>query len=564
MDKNFIIGMVLIFLILFVWQAFSPKPPAPATQEGQQTATPGAATAAPATAGAPATATTPATAAPGTPAAVIQPEVAPVGAAASGGPAIAAAPPIEVAGEFVHAAFTNVGGRIKSWKLQKFMDKAGPGGAPLEMVSLPDSGKLPLATYWVGTGPTISDQDTYEVVSNDPKKIVFTRTNPTGFTVTKTIEPNLQDYSVKMTVKIENHGQTPAQGQLTVSDYQEIKTFPTGFFAPKPDVYNYVAYVAGSLKKTEIHKAAGEPPYPANVIWAGFDSIYFFSAVAPSVSENTQSQAIASKAPGDPVTATVTEPSATIPPGGETTFEFFAYLGPKAEGPLTAANHNFDQALDFGWFTVIAKPLVRFLVLLYNWTGNWGIAIIIVTILIKIATLPLTQKSYKSMKAMSVLQPELTKLREKFKDDREKLNQETMALYKAHGVNPASGCLPMLIQLPIFIAFYRALYGTIELRHSPFMFWIHDLSAPDPYYVLPIIMGVSMLITQKMTPSSADPVQQKVMLIMPVVFTFMFLNFPAGLVVYWLVNNILTIAQQMYLKRGDPGAKPQAAAPAKA
>ncbi|MCZ7585016.1 MAG: membrane protein insertase YidC [Deltaproteobacteria bacterium] len=143
------------------------------------------------------------------------------------------------------------------------------------------------------------------------------------------------------------------------------------------------------------------------------------------------------------------------------------------------------------------------------------------------------------------------------------MNQEMMTLYKAHGVNPASGCLPMLMQLPIFLAFYRALYGTIELRHSPFMLWIQDLSAPDPYYVLPIIMGGTMLVTQKLTPSSADPMQQKIMMFMPIIFTVMFLGFPSGLVVYWLVNNILTIFQQMYLKR-DGKTPPPKAAPAKA
>ncbi|MCL4235083.1 MAG: membrane protein insertase YidC, partial [Deltaproteobacteria bacterium] len=218
----------------------------------------------------------------------------------------------------------------------------------------------------------------------------------------------------------------------------------------------------------------------------------------------------------------------------------------------------------FGWFSAIAKLLVRFLQLLYGWTGNWGIAIIITTVIIKVLLYPLTYKSYKSMKAMSALAPLMQELREKHKEDRERLNQEMMALYKAHNVNPASGCLPMLLQLPIFLAFYRALYGTIELRHAPFAWWIQDLSAPDPYYVTPIIMGATMVITQKMTPTSADPIQQKMMMLMPVVFTFMFLSFPSGLVLYWLVSNLLTIAQQFSMNRAGltPGAPPKPAAKA--
>lgn len=186
---------------------------------------------------------------------------------------------------------------------------------------------------------------------------------------------------------------------------------------------------------------------------------------------------------------------------------------------------------------------------LYQYTGNYGFAIIIITCILKLIFFPLTHKSYKSMKDMQMLQPKMNELKEKFKNDRDAMNRAVMELYKTHKVNPMGGCLPMLVQIPVFFGLYRALMYSIELRHAPFMLWITDLSAKDPYYVTPIIMGATMFIQQKMTPSNMDPVQAKMMLMLPVVFTFMFLSFPSGLVIYWLVNNVLTIIQQAYINK---------------
>ena len=185
----------------------------------------------------------------------------------------------------------------------------------------------------------------------------------------------------------------------------------------------------------------------------------------------------------------------------------------------------------------------------YGFIGNYGFAVILLTVCIKLIFWPLTQKSYKSMKGMQKLQPEMKKMREKHGKDKQKLNQEMMSFYKDNKVNPLGGCLPMVIQIPVFFALYRVLLGSIELRHAPFMLWITDLSAKDPYYVTPLIMGVTMFLQQKMTPTNMDPTQAKIMLMMPVVFTFMFLNFPSGLVLYWLTNNLLTILQQYLIKR---------------
>jgi YidC/Oxa1 family membrane protein insertase len=218
---------------------------------------------------------------------------------------------------------------------------------------------------------------------------------------------------------------------------------------------------------------------------------------------------------------------------------------------------DLKASINYGFFDFIAKPLNQFLNFLHDYVGNYGVAIIILTIIIKALFWPLSHKSYKSMEQMKKLQPMMAKIREKHADDREKMNAEIMQLYKTYKVNPAGGCLPMLMQIPVFFALYQALLGAIELRHAAFiphlpftdMVWLADLSAKDPYYITPLIMGATMFLQQRMSPPMGDPMQAKIMMFMPVIFTFLFLNFPAGLVVYWLVNNVLSIGQQWLMIR---------------
>ena len=210
---------------------------------------------------------------------------------------------------------------------------------------------------------------------------------------------------------------------------------------------------------------------------------------------------------------------------------------------------GLQTSIDFGWFYFLAIPMLQLMIFFYGFFHNYGMAIIFLTIVIKVITLPLTTKGMKSMKAMAKLQPEMAALKEKFVNEPQKMQAATMELYKKHGVNPFSGCLPLLIQIPIFFALYKALLLAIELKGAPFFGWLVDLSEKDPYYITPIIMGVTMFIQQKMTPSTADPVQQKIFLAMPIIFTFLFLNFPSGLVIYWLTNNVLSIIQQYYINK---------------
>lgn len=225
------------------------------------------------------------------------------------------------------------------------------------------------------------------------------------------------------------------------------------------------------------------------------------------------------------------------------------YAGPQEQEKLAKIAPGLDLVVDYGWLTVIAAPIFWVLEWLYAFTGNWGWAIILMTVALKAAFFPLSAASYKSMAKMRVLTPKLTKLKETYGDDRQRMNQEMMDLYKKEKVNPLGGCLPILVQIPVFIALYWVLLGSVEMRQAPWLGWINDLSAKDPYFILPLIMGVTMFIQTKLNPTPPDPIQAKVMLFMPIMFTGMFLFFPAGLVLYWTVNNILSIAQQWQITR---------------
>jgi YidC/Oxa1 family membrane protein insertase len=218
---------------------------------------------------------------------------------------------------------------------------------------------------------------------------------------------------------------------------------------------------------------------------------------------------------------------------------------------------GLEDTIDFGWFIfgswtvvkAVAKPIFYVLRFIHDYTYNYGVTIILLTMAIKLLFVPLQYKSYKSMKMMQLIQPKVAAVQEKYKDDRDRLNKELIKLYRDQKVNPVGGCLPMVLQMPVFVALFNILYMTIDLRQAPFMLWITDLSMQDPYYVLPVIMGATMVIQQKITPTTMDPTQAKIMLVLPVFMTFLFVNFPAGLVLYWLTNNVLTISQQVFTDR---------------
>jgi YidC/Oxa1 family membrane protein insertase len=242
-------------------------------------------------------------------------------------------------------------------------------------------------------------------------------------------------------------------------------------------------------------------------------------------------------------------PTVTVASGNTYTFSDQLFAGPKLQKHLSAIAKGLDLTVDYGWLTILAQPIFWLLDKLHSIFRNWGVAIIFLTIFIKLAFYKLSETSYKSMANMRKLTPKLQALKERYGDDKERLNQAMMELYKKEKVNPLGGCLPILIQIPVFIALYWVLLESVEMRQAPFALWITNLSAPDPYFVLPLIMGVSMFIQQKLNPAPVDPLQAKVMLGMPFIFTGFFAFFSSGLVLYWVVNNILSIAQQWHITR---------------
>ena len=292
--------------------------------------------------------------------------------------------------------------------------------------------------------------------------------------------------------------------------------------------------------------------------WTAMVQHYFVAAWLPP--GDTEREFFARKIGNDLYSSGVILPVPTIAPGQSGHVETTLYAGPQEQSKLESIAPGLDLVVDYGWLTVIAAPLFWVLSWIHGVIGNWGWSIILVTVLLKALFFPLSAASYKSMAKMRVLGPRMKRLKERYGDDKAKLQQEMMEMYRKEKINPLGGCLPILVQIPVFISLYWVLLGSVEMRHAPWLGWIHDLSAKDPYFILPIIMGVSMLIQMRLNPTPPDPIQAKVMMAMPIVFTFMFLWFPSGLVLYWVVNNILSIAQQWQITRmiegGKSGTKP--------
>lgn len=375
-----------------------------------------------------------------------------------------------------------------------------------------------------------------KVVDKGKTKDITVSAEVEGILVTKTITIDNDGFTGNINYKFFSSSDSKkiSSGIVIAQKFKGINQSEEG--NPSPHFFANKSFESPSerqLKKT--FKAA-------NVTYGGIAEKYF----AVFLVDPKESLLAESTLKDEHIETTLFFPSINIEKGKEIVYELKFYAGPKDPEILNSLGYHLNAAVDYGFFHFIARPLLVILNFFYKYSKNYGISIILLTILIKLAFFPLSHKSYKSMKALQKLQPKMEEIRKKYANDKEALNREMMLLYKRHGVNPLSGCLPMLVQIPFFIALYQALMNAIELRQAPFMFWLNDLSAKDPYYVTPILMGATMLIQQILTPSSGDPTQKKMMYLLPVVFTFMFLNFPSGLVLYWLVNNVFSIFQQLY------------------
>jgi YidC/Oxa1 family membrane protein insertase len=377
-----------------------------------------------------------------------------------------------------------------------------------------------------------------------------------GVKVIKVITFHRASYRIDVSQEIVNGTATP----LTADAYFQLTRDGK---AAGGDPYMTQTYT-GAAVYTERDKfqkvsfddiAKGKVAYPrtADNGWIAMIQHYFVAALLPV--DKTPREFYTRKLDGDLYSAGAIVPVGPIAPGATARIAVPLYAGPQDQDRLQAVAPGLQLVVDYGWLTVIAAPLFWVLKVFHGWLGNWGLAIILLTVVIKLIFFPLSAASYRSMAKMKLVTPRLMKLREQYGDDKVKMNQAMMELYKNEKINPLGGCLPILVQIPVFIALYWVLFESVELRHAPFYLWIKDLSAPDPWYVLPTLMMVSMIVQTKMNPTPPDPVQAKVMMIMPLVFGVMFYFFPSGLVLYWLVNNILSILQQWQITRMIGGDK---------
>lgn len=525
-NKNLIIAVVLMLLVWFGFSTFFPQ--APPVQENQVAESP---------VQAPVTVKT----------ATEETPLAPTNQVLD-----TAERQIRVETDFFRAKFTSSGARLLHYELKEYRVTAEETAAPVVMVDASSAKQGTLRLEGLGDfsfNPDVAFAVVGDVVdvnlSGDAKKsLVFRAVLPSGILLERRFEFQGNSYAINSETVVVNNTDRELRGQLGIS---LIQPWDDSIAQNKPEYAGGFSLVADKLQ-TESPKDIQKESviYEENLVWSGFKDNYFFSSLVPiGTAVKGELRSTVSTLENRQISSIV-----TLPPKGNFQQKHLIYFGPLDLDILQGIDHQLTRAVDFGFFTVLAKPLFHVLRFFYNYLGNYGLAIILLTVIIKLLFWPLTQKSYSSMKAMQKLQPEMQKIREKYKNDRERMNREVMELYKNHRVSPLGGCLPMLVQIPVFFALYQVLMVSIELRQAPFYFWITDLAQKDPYYVTPIIMGVTMFLQQKMTPvTGVDPMQAKIFLFLPVIFTVMFLNFPAGLVLYWLVNNVLTILQQYLINR---------------
>ncbi len=476
---------------------------------------------------------------------------------------------ISINSPLIEASLSSVGGRLISLKLKRYREAVDPQSPPLDLVATGAKGDAPLGVILRGATPWSDERVVYQpsrssltLAEGQTGAVSLQGETPDGVKIEKNFRFDAASYAFAVDVEVDDPGHRYPEAALRWTHRPVENQSRYAFHGPE-------ALVGGKLLHfSESQLAQGaifpDPRTPAEtplIHWAGYSDSYFLSAMIPRENDTVR---LWVKSDQGEILTEILVPASALAAG----YPFQVYAGPKDLHALSAAGHHLTRTVDLGWFSFVAEPMLRILKFFHRATANYGVDIILLTVLVKLAAVPLTQKSYKSMQGLQKLQPQMKKLQEKYADDRAALNREVMELYRRHNVNPLGGCLPMLVQMPIFIGLYNALLSAVELRHAPFAMWINDLSAPDrlpPIQhsplatiagieiripVLTLLMGLSMLVQQRMTPQAGDPMQQRMMMIMPLVFTVMFINFPSGLALYWLVNNILTIAQQMLVQRG--------------
>ncbi len=479
-----------------------------------------------------------------------------------------------------HAVLNTNGGTLKEFQLKEYTVRQG-GDKLVSLVDKRAAARGPLgllldgAPTW-GTGKWTSDAQDL-ILKDQDTAFVRLHGEMNGLKIVRELVFSAQNYLIEEKVLLENNsfprvvkfGVSMAAPALAMEDapsaWSKIRHRFFGGDVPVATESQYNISRVAWLQNDKFSDLSSISDLKAgklvvgDVHWAGIMNNYFLGAVSINGGQSSLKatfgddlfQVILGRTDVEVGGIVEGQPASKITEIGCTYF-----LGPKVSSILSGTPNGISRALDYGFFSVIARPLVALLQFLYSFVGNYGVAIILMTVLIKVVFWPLSHKSFQSMERMKKLQPEMQKIREKNAGDKETMNKEIMQLYKAHKVNPAGGCLPILVQIPVFFGLYQALLNAIELRHAVFIPylpftntpWLTDLAAPDPFMITPLIMGASMFIQQKMSPPPGDPTQAKIMLLMPLVFTVLFINFPSGLVLYWLVNNVISIGQQRMLR----------------
>jgi len=470
---------------------------------------------------------------------------------------------ITVETDLYSALFSEDGGTIKSFRLKNHRETHDDDSPGMELVKTKGEYGFPLDFSWGSalTSRVLYDSEKQHIELSSPGEIAELRMSAqadNGLVIERIYTFDNSSYLIDLTIKVRNSSGNPLQGLPQLyqvnTPFEGVSSPANRFLFSGP-----VAFINGELEEVKVGDFEDGPKTLQGTIdWVGFEGNYFLCGIIPA---DGLGNTFTMQGTEDLTRIQLAGNLDTLQSGGEKEYKYQIYYGPKKLEMLDSIGHNLGKAVNFGWFDVIAKPTLWLLNKFYSVVNNYGVAIILVTVLFKTVFWPITQKGMKSMKNMQKLQPKMAKIKEKYKSDPTKMNQEVMAMYKTYKVNPLGGCLPMVLQIPVFFALYKVLLQSIELRHAPFMLWISDLAAPDrlwigidiPYLgglpVLTLLMGASMFLQQKMSPSTADPTQAKIMMFLPVVFTFMFLNFASGLVLYWFINNLLSILQQVLINR---------------
>jgi len=551
MDIQRLIALIVFSLsAVFLWEAWQ-KHNAPPQVPAAATAT----AASPSSVPLP---SVPGTAAPAAPAGTGAALAPPTGAAAPTAPA----EPVRVATDLFDVEIDPMGGDIRRLTLRKVFS-AEDRTRPLTLMEPDPQHYFVTQSGLLGDGlpnhKTLytSDQRSYTMPADkDTFEVSLHARDGGGTEVVKRYVFHRGHYVIDIDYDVANKGDkaitpfayyqflrdsnSPSQQAAQTSSFGGVTTFTGPALYTEESKFEKIAF-------KDIDKGKALQPAKAKDGWIAIVQHYFVSAWLPA--PGTEREYFTRKVGENLYTAGVVVPVGAVAPGATKTVDMPVYIGPQEKDRLAATAPGLNLVVDYGWLYVIAAPLFLLLKTIHGFVGNWGWAIILMTILIKLVFYPLNAKAGRSMAQMKVLQPKMEKLKELYGEDRQKLNQAMMELYRTEKINPLGGCLPIVVQIPVFIALYWVLLASIELRHAPWLGWIHDLSAPDPYFVLPVIYAASMLVQTRINPQPADPVQAKVMLIMPIVFSIFFLFFPSGLVLYWVVQNLLSILQQWYINR---------------